>query len=66
LQWIWQGFGFLPVQLLHQAVVNSPCQSSRKAPRQRGVSGFSTSQSFAMIWDRHKCRGDPLLAVDGS
>src|SRR4029434_10919959 len=48
LQWVWQDFSFLSAQLLHQAVANSPCQSSRKSLRQRGVSGFSTSQSFTM------------------
>src|SRR5580704_9084196 len=48
LQWIRQHLISLSVQILQQAVVDSPCESPRKAPCQRGVSGMFSKQSFAM------------------
>jgi hypothetical protein len=57
LQRVWQDLGFLSVQLLHQTVVNSPCQSSRKALRQRGVPRIPFQQGLAM-----KAAGTRFLA----
>jgi len=48
LQWVRQNFRSRSVQFVHQSVVDSPCEPSREALCQRGVSSFSFQQSFAM------------------
>jgi hypothetical protein len=51
LQRIWQDLDSVSVQVLHHAVVDCPCESSREAFCQTSMSGIVPSQSFAMKAD---------------
>src|SRR5205807_2636084 len=48
LQRIWQDLGPASVQVLHNAVADCPCESSREPFCQASMSGIASSQSFAM------------------
>src|ERR1700723_842027 len=48
LQRIWQDLGSVSVQVLHYAVADCPCESSREPFCQGSMSGIASSQSFAM------------------
>src|SRR5258708_19008489 len=48
LQRIWQDLSSVLVQVLHHAVVDCPCESSREPSSQGSMSGIASSQSFAM------------------
>src|SRR5580658_2470610 len=48
LQRIWQDLGSVSVQVLHHAVVDCTCESSREPFCQSSMSGIASPQSLAM------------------